>query len=147
MASAGASNNFDRVMATLQRKHGGERVHAAQLRNNAEYAAALHAKQGYFVFNPRHFKATVYRALKLLGESPQPFSGPNVKLVLEYACRQELDWLRSVTPNTKPPAPVNAAGRYISVAERAQMDDRHTHPGDWADVSGVLVSSYDYSVW
>ena len=141
---AGSSNNFSKALKRLRREVGGRTTFRARLSNSADYARPLHDKQGFYVFNPQHFRRSVYLALRGLAKSPASFTRQNVRLAIEAGCVEEIAYLRSLTDEMRPPAPVNSAGRYIPVAERTGM--RRAHPGHWADVSKNLASSYDHDV-
>ena len=140
---AGASNNMEEVFDALDDLLPDE-PQKAELRNGMEYAAPLHAKTGYYVFNDRHFKKTVRKNLRQLANSSLPMNRKNTKLALEKACQEEINFLRSKTEELRPPAPRNAAGRYIPVADRG--DKRQAHPGGWADISGNLANGYTFEV-
>ena len=55
------------------------------------------------------------------------------KLVLETVGIEVTDYLKSLTPNLRPPV-------------RKSEGWRQAHPGGWADVTGVLAASYSWEV-
>jgi len=155
MLDASTGNNFDEALGALEAKVGGTAVVRAELRNVTEYADALHAKDGYFVFNPRHFRVQVYLAVKALMSSDQAITPVMLKNAAEYACNQEIDWLTSTTAETQPPVRAETLVTFTTdegedvefVAYKGEDEGkRYAHPGHWADVRGQLASAYEHDV-
>ena len=151
MATKGVySDNLDQVKKSL-RQAVPSRTHELKEFNSMEYAAALHAKQGYYVFNPQHLLRAVRRQLVATAKLRGHLDDRGMKLALEAAAYEDLNFLTSVTGEKAPPVGARRVERaggeatYVPPKGRA-AGYRFRHPGYWADDSGNLVQAYDFEV-
>lgn len=99
------------------------------LGNSAEYATHLQNRESFHVVDERALDREVTTTLRRLFRRKTPISRREVRDLLEAAAVRAGEKQQSFTGNLRPPA-------------RRGGPDRPAHPGNWADVTTHLASSY-----
>jgi len=101
--------------------------------NSMEYAAPLHDKHGYWVFNNKLFARVVKKWDNKRIKRGLPPTRRNIELSLISACEDYRNILRDTGVKMQPPV-------------KKGEGPRAAHPGNWADITGNLASAYWYIV-
>jgi len=96
--------------------------------NVSPWAAALHFKEGFWVFDPDHVSDTLQKTF-VEAQKGKAIDGELLSHVLEATGRREVDFLRRYTGEMRP-------------AHKLSEGMRKAHPGGWADVSGRTNNGY-----
>lgn len=129
---SGYSDNFDDFRKQLGFGRHERGRHVLLIRNTAEYAVYLHRLVGYWVMNDEKADKIVDEWMEKTKDQV-PLTERNVERALEAAGYAIIDYYRSLTSNTVP-------------GLRKGEKPRFTHPGAWADRSGILATSYRFRV-
>ena len=122
MITAQHTSNIDAVIAEARR--GVVSDHELEVRNVAEYAAELHAREGYSVLNDSVLAAAVEEAINErrahLNRRGDLFTDRDAVWALEDAAEATVEFYQSVIGTTDKPGVV-------------KLPPRPVHPGEWAD--------------
>jgi len=98
------------------------------LANVSPWAAPLHFKEGFWVFDPDHLGTTLHKTFKD-AQKGRAIDGQLISWILEATGRLEVNFLRAYTGEMRPPAKLGEGLR-------------KAHPGGWSDVSGRTNNGY-----
>ena len=129
------TSNIDAVLAEARLGVVGD--HVLEIRNVADYAVELHAREGYSVLNDDVLRSAVEEAIDErrahLNRRGELLTDRAAAWALEDAAEATVEFYQSVIGTTDRPGVV-------------KLPPRPVHPGEWASDTENLVSSYESQV-
>lgn len=135
MIIARHTSTIDVVLAEARRGLVGD--HAVEVRNVAEYAVYLHAKEGFSVLNDGIFqnavRESINKRLKRRNRQGEMLRDSDVVEGFGKGAGETVSYYQSVIGTTDKPGKV-------------KLPPRPKHPGEWADDTEKLAGSYQSRV-
>lgn len=101
--------------------------------NDAPHAVWVQVMDGFYVFNNEHALALLEEKFRGRLGQDAPLDNATVVRLLGEVGREDIEWLRSYTSETRPPL-------------RSGDPRRRAHPGHWADRTHELNDGHYYRV-